>query len=162
MSTLATTLTVICAVGAATAAGTLFDFSTFAMRGLRRLPPSHGVAAMQDINREAPSSALFMAVIFGTGAAFLALGAYAALDLDRAEAPLQLIASTLYLVGVVVLTAVYHVPRNNRLDRVDPNSAAGKAYWATYPREWVRMNHVRRLAPLAAAVLLTVSLANAG
>lgn len=117
---------------------------------------------MQEINREAPSSVLFMAVIFGTGAAFLALGAYAALDLDRAEAPLQLVASVLYLVGVVALTALYHVPRNNRLDRVDPNSAAGKDYWATYLREWVPMNHVRTLAPLAAAVLLTLSLASGG
>jgi uncharacterized membrane protein len=161
MSPLATTLTAICAVGAATAAGTFFDFSTFAMRGLRRLSPSHGAAAMQEINREAPTP-LFMTVLFGTGAAFLALGAYAALNLDQVEAPLQLVASALYLVGVVVLTVAYHVPRNNKLDRLDPNSAAGKAYWATYLREWVRMNHVRTLAPLAAAVLLTVSLASAG
>lgn len=158
MSSFATTLTAICALGAAMAAGTFFDFSTFAIRGLRRLPPSQGAAAMQEINREAPSP-LFMTVLFGTGVAFTALGAYAALDLERDGAPLQLVASALYLVGVVVLTVVYHVPRNNRLDRVDPNSAAGKAYWATYLREWVRMNHVRTIAPLAASALLAVALA---
>ena len=161
MSPLATTLTAICAVGAATAAGTFFDFSTFVMRGLRRLPPSQGAAAMQEINREAPSP-LFMGVLFGTGAAFVALGAYSALDLDRGGAPLQLAAAVLYLVGVVVLTGTYHVPRNNRLERLDPNSAAGKGYWVVYRREWVRMNHVRTVAPLAAAILLTVTLATAG
>lgn len=47
---------------------------------------------------------------------------------------------------------------NNLLDAVDPNSADGIAYWATYVEEWVRMNHVRTIAPLVAAVLLALSL----
>ena len=42
--------------------------------------------------------------------------------------------------------------------RVDPNSAEGMAYWAVYLREWVRMNHVRTVAPLLSAVLLILSL----
>jgi len=50
------------------------------------------------------------------------------------------------------------VPRNNNLDALDPDSAEGIAYWATYLEEWVRMNHVRTIAPLVAATLLTVSL----
>ena len=62
------------------------------------------------------------------------------------------------IVGVVLLTIGYHVPRNDKLDGLDPNSAEGIAYWATYLEEWVRMNHVRTIAPLVTAVLLTVSL----
>ncbi len=60
--------------------------------------------------------------------------------------------------GVVLTTGGYHVPRNNVLDGLEPNSAEGIAYWATYLQEWVRMNHVRTIAPLVAAVLLTLSL----
>ena len=41
---------------------------------------------------------------------------------------------------------------------VGAGTAEGVAYWATYLEEWVRMNHVRTIAPLVAAVLLTLSL----
>lgn len=47
---------------------------------------------------------------------------------------------------------------NNLLDSLDPHSAEGIAYWATYLEQWVRMNHVRTIAPLVSATLLTLSL----
>lgn len=157
MSPFARTLTIICAVGAAMAAGAFFTFSTFTMKGLKRLPPAQGAAAMQSINKEAPTP-LFMLLLFGTGAACLVLGIYAALHLPDSVSVYQLIGCALYIVGVVLVTAVYHVPRNNKLDGLDPNSSEGIAYWATYLKEWVSMNHVRTITPLVAAILLTVSL----
>lgn len=150
-------LTIICAVGAATAGGALFTFSNFTIEGLKRLPPSHGAAAMQAINKQAPTP-LFMLILFGTGAAVVALGVRAVMNLDDPASVYQLVAAALYVVGVVFLTAGYHVPRNDRLDALDPNSAEGIAYWAVYLKEWVRMNHIRTIAPLAAAALLAVSL----
>ncbi len=39
-----------------------------------------------------------------------------------------------------------------------PDSSEGTAYWATCLEEWVRMNHVRAIAPLVAAVLYVLSL----
>jgi uncharacterized membrane protein len=42
-----------------------------------------------------------------------------------------LLFGTLYIVGVVLVTAGYHVPRNNKLNGLDPNSAEEIAYWAT-------------------------------
>jgi uncharacterized membrane protein len=56
------------------------------------------------------------------------------------------------------MTAGYHVPRNNILDGLDPNSTEGIAYWAIYLKEWVQMNHVRTIAPLMSAILFTASL----
>ncbi len=50
------------------------------------------------------------------------------------------------------------VPRNNKLDRLDPDSSEGQRYWEIYGREWTRMNHVRTIAPAVAAVLLAISL----
>ena len=157
MSPFARTITIICAVGAATAAGTFFTFSTFTIEGLKRLPPTQGAAAMQAINKEAPTP-LFMLLLFGTGAACVVLGIHAGLNFEDSASKYQLIACVLYIVGVVFLTVGFHVPRNDTLEGLDPNSADGVAYWATYLKEWVRMNHVRTIAPLVAAVLLTVSL----
>lgn len=150
-------MTILCAIGTATAAGVFFTFSTFAIAGLKRLDPADGAAAMQAINREAPTPA-FMLLLFGTGVACLVLMVYAALHYQAPGAKYQLIACALYLVGVVAMTTGYHVPRNNMLDGFDPNSAEGIAYWAVYLEEWVRLNHVRTVAPLVAAILLTLSL----
>jgi uncharacterized membrane protein len=157
MNLLVPILTILCAVGAATAAGAFFTFSTFTMYGLKRLNPSQGAAAMQAINREAPTP-LFMLLLFGTGAACLVLMVSSALHLDDPASWYRLVACGLYIVGVVLTTIGYHVPRNNVLDGLDPSSAEGIAYWAVYLEEWVRMNHVRTIAPIASAVLLTASL----
>jgi uncharacterized membrane protein len=157
MSLTTRALTIISAVGAATAAGAFLTFSTFTIRGLERLPPSQGAAAMQSINRQAPTPA-FMLVLFGTGVVCLLLGVDSIRHLDEAFAIQRLMASGIYLVGVVGLTIGYHVPRNNLLDSVDPASARGAAFWATYLDEWVRLNHVRTIAPLITAVMLAFSL----
>jgi len=157
MSSFAQTLTILCAVGAGTAAGAFFTFSTFTMAGLKRLTPAQGAAAMQAINKEAPTP-LFMLMLFGTGVACLVLMVNAALHLQAPGSWYRLAAGALYIAGVVLTTVGYHVPRNNVLAGLDPDTAEGVAYWATYLEEWVRMNHVRTIAPLVAAVLLTLSL----
>ena len=59
MTLFAQTMTIVCAVGAGTVAGAFFTFSTFTMNGLKRLAPEQGAAAMQAINKEAPTP-LFM------------------------------------------------------------------------------------------------------
>lgn len=153
MTTLTRVLTAVSAIGAATAAGAFLTFSTFTVAGLKRLPPSDGAAAMQSINREATTPG-FMLVLFGTGLACLALAIASAQDFDAPFVKQRLAASGLYLVGVVGLTIGYHVPRNDRLDGVDPNSAAGVAYWGTYLEQWIPMNHVRTVAPLVTAAVL--------
>ncbi len=157
MSSFAQAMSILCAVGAAAAAGTFFTFSTFTIGGLKRLAPAQGAAAMQAINKEAPTLP-FMLLLFGTGAACLVLMAYSALHLEDPASKYRLVAGGLYLVGVVLLTGLYHVPRNDLLEGLDPSSSEGAAYWAIYLEEWVRMNHVRTIAPFVAAILLTVSL----
>ena len=70
----------------------------------------------------------------------------------------QVAAGVLFLVGVILLTGVYHVPRNDKLDRLDPESSQGQRYWETYRHQWTRMNHVRTIAPAVAAAFLAISL----
>ncbi len=152
-----TALTILCAVGAAAASGAFFTFSNFTMTGLRRLPPAHGAAAMQAINKAALSP-LFMLLLFGTGAACIALMVLSGMCIGEPGSTMRLVAGAIYVVGVVLTTVGYHVPRNNRLDRIDPESSEGAEYWAVYLKEWVSMNHVRSIAPFVSAVMLTVSL----
>jgi uncharacterized membrane protein len=79
-------------------------------------------------------------------------------EIQSSTARYQLAAGVLYLAGVVVTTIAYHVPRNDKLDGFDPDSAEGERYWSVYLKEWVRMNHLRTVAPMASAVLLILSL----
>ena len=150
-------LAIAALVGAGLNAGVFFSFSTFTMSGLKRLAPAAGAAAMQEINREAPKAPL-MSLFFGTAIVSVALIVSEVGNLDQVAARYQVAGGALFLIGVILLTGLYHVPRNNRLDRLDPASSHGERYWEIYLHQWVRMNHVRTVAPLAATVLLALSL----
>ncbi len=157
MSTGMEVLTIVALIGAGLNAGVFFSFSTFTMRGLKRLAPAAGASAMQEINREAPKPPL-MLLMFGTAVLSIALMVNAAQSLDETVSVYHLVAGGLFVVGVVFMTGLYHVPRNNRLDRLDPASSQGTRYWEIYLHQWVRMNHVRTIAPAGTTALLAVSL----
>lgn len=150
-------LAIAALVGTGLNAGVFFSFSTFTMSGLKRLNPAAGAAAMQEINREAPKAPL-MSLFFGTAIVSIALIVSEAGNLDEVAARYQVAAGVLFLVGVILLTGVYHVPRNDKLDRLDPESSQGQRYWETYRHQWTRMNHVRTIAPAVAAAFLAISL----
>ncbi len=150
-------VTIAALVGAGLNAGVFFSYSTFTMGGLKRLAPAAGAAAMQEINREAPKPPL-MVLMFGTAVLTVALAVNAIANMDETASAYHLVAGGVFLVGVIFMTGLYHVPRNNRLDGLDAASSEGTTYWATYLREWVRMNHVRTVAPAVATVLLALSL----
>jgi uncharacterized membrane protein len=147
-------LTVACAVGAGLVGGVYFAFSTFVMRGLRDLPAPAGMAAMQSINRAAPTP-LFVVALVGTAGGCVVLGVLAAARWDDPAAPWTLAGAALH-VASFVLTVAYHVPRNEALGRLDPEGAA-VARWPEYLAAWVPANHVRTAASLAGAVALTVA-----
>ena len=63
-----------------------------------------------------------------------------------------------YLIGTILVTMAFNVPRNNALAAVEPQSADGARLWAGYVTSWTAWNHVRTAAALAAAVLLTLTL----
>jgi uncharacterized membrane protein len=144
------------AVGAGLMGGVFFAFSTFAMAGLRRLPPVQGAAAMQSINVTAITPA-FMTALFGTAALCLGVAVWAVASWDDVRAPWVLAAGALYLIGTIAVTMAANVPRNDRLAALAPEDAT--AVWAEYQRSWTAWNHVRTVSSLAAAALLTVALA---
>lgn len=150
-------LTVVTALGCGLSAGALFAFSSFVMQALRRLPPAQGASAMQSINITAVTP-VFMSALFGTALACVVVAVAGATAWDEAYGRYLVGGGALYVVGTVGLTMAYHVPRNEALARVDPDSADGASYWSRYLGEWTAANHIRTAAGIGAAALLTVAL----
>jgi uncharacterized membrane protein len=150
-------LTLAAAVASGLVGGVFFAFSNFVMEALGRLRPSEGAAAMQSINITVITPA-FMTALFGTGLASLVLIGWGVADLDEPYGGWLIAAGAIYVIGEIATTGGYHVPRNNALARVDPESEEGARVWRTYLVEWTRMNHVRTVAGLAACALFAVAL----
>jgi uncharacterized membrane protein len=150
-------LTLLAALGCAMMAGVFFAFSAFVMKALARLPAQQGIEAMQAINVAAVTFA-FMAALFGTAAACGALAVWALFAWDEGFAPYLLVGSALYLIGTILLTIVYHVPRNEALARVEPHNAEAESHWKRYLSGWTAWNHLRGVTALAAAATLTIAL----
>jgi uncharacterized membrane protein len=146
-------LTVAALTATGLMAGFFFAWSTIGMLGLRRAPDEQGLRVMQEINRAANASTIFLLGFLGTPALCVAVGVSALTNIDHVASAYQLVASALYLVGAFGLTLAYHIPRNNELDRLDPDAPESVASWRHYSTVWTAWNHVRTVAPLASTVL---------
>lgn len=145
------------ALGCGLNAGVFFAFSSFVMTALARLPPAQGIGAMNSINVFAVTP-VFMTALFGTGAACLLLAVSTLFTWQRPGAVYLLMGTLLYLVGTILVTIVFNVPRNNALAAVNPASAEGAHVWINFVGTWTAWNHVRTVAALVAAALLTIGL----
>lgn len=157
MTTLITVATVAATVGTGLVAGLMFAFSVAVLPGLRRLPPERGAAAMRAMNA-AILNPLFALVFLGTAGASLVLVATAPVAAGPAGSGWRLAGGLGYLLGVIAVTFLVNVPRNQALDRADESGAAGAALWADYLRTWTAWNHIRTLAGAAATTVLTLGL----
>lgn len=147
---LLTTLALVLCIGAGTVGGVFFAFSTFVMQALAQLPVAGGVNAMQRINVVVLNPA-FLGVFMGTAGVAAVGAALAVVTAGGASAALVLVAGVVYLLGSFAVTLVFNVPRNERLRRLEIDSAEAAAYWPEYVREWTRWNHVRTAASLLSA-----------
>lgn len=151
-----TIVTLLAALGCALMAGLFFAFSVSVMRGLARIPPAAGIAAMQAINIVILNP-VFGLVFFGTTIASLVLAGFALLAWHQPASAYLLAAGLLYLIGAFGVTVVFNVPRNNALAVVDPASPEGARVWAGYLVTWTAWNQVRTIASLAATAALIVA-----
>ena len=156
MSRLLLTVTAVAAIASAVNGGVFFAFSTFVMDGINRLSPAASIRAMQGINVSAPRPP-FMALFLGTAALSVGLAVTAIVRWSEPWAPWLLAGALLYLVAIV-MTAAFHVPRNNALDLVDPATVDAARTWESYRSAWVLGNHVRTLSPVLAAACYLVAM----
>jgi uncharacterized membrane protein len=150
-------LTLVTALACGLVAGFFFAFSTTVMKALTRVPEPQGLGAMQAINVVVINPVVMFA-LFGTGVACAVLVVAAFVEWGEAYAVYLLLGGLLYIAGVVVLTIAYHVPRNDAMAALDPEDATSAGHWTRYARTWTAWNHVRTIAPLASATLLTIGL----
>jgi uncharacterized membrane protein len=151
------TVTLISSLGCGLIGGAFFAFSTFVMKALGRLQPAQGIAAMQSINIVVINPR-FMLPFLGTAAMCVFLAVASLRAWHRPGSAYLLAGSLLYLIGTLLVTIVFHIPRNNALAVVDPASADGARFWAGYLTSWTAWNHVRAAAALAAAAALSLAL----
>ncbi|MEA5451056.1 anthrone oxygenase family protein [Leptolyngbya sp. CCNP1308] len=151
------TLKLCTALGCGLVAGAFFAFSTFVMQALGQQPPAQGIATMQSINITVINP-WFMGVLFGTAVGCLGLVVFSLTKGNQPGAKYLLLGSLLYLLGTILVTIAFNVPLNDALAAVNPASAEGATLWAKYLTNWTLWNHLRTVAALAAAALLTLSL----
>ena len=150
-------LTFLSALGSGLMAGFLFAFSVCIMKALSRLPPAQGIRAMQMIN-VVVLNPVFLSVFVGTAAACVLLGVSSLLTWHQPDALYRLIGSVLYLVGTMIVTIAFNIPRNEALATVAADSPDGAKRWQQFLREWTIWNHVRTVAALLAAGMFTIAL----
>ncbi len=150
-------LTLFAATGSGLMAGIFFAFSVFVMAALNRLPPAQGIAAMQFINVTILNP-LFLLTFMGTAGASVVLAVSAFRRWGEPGAVWLMAGSVLYLVGSILITSMFNVPRNDALAALDPNSANAATQWAHYVSEWTAWNHVRTVMTLAAMLSFIVAM----
>jgi uncharacterized membrane protein len=149
-------IALLSALGCGLMAGFFFAFSTVIMKALGKVPPAQGVMAMQTIN-VVVINPLFLAPFLGTAASCVFMIVAALRGGHDPRASYWLAAGAFYLVGTLLVTMVFNVPRNNALAAVAPDTSEAARLWATYLTTWTMWNHVRTIAALAAAVLFTLA-----
>jgi uncharacterized membrane protein len=150
-------VTVLTAVGCGLMGGILFAFSNFVMQALSLQPAASGIRTMQEINIQIVNP-LFLTIFIGTPVAAAFLTALAMRSFSQPGARLLLIGSVLYLVGTLAVTVAFNIPLNNQLAIQDPMSVDASGQWIQYVAKWIRWNHVRTIASLTAAALLTLAI----
>jgi uncharacterized membrane protein len=151
-------LTLLAALGCGLMGGVFFAFSAFVMKALARLPSGEGIAAMQSIN-VVVLNPWFMTVFFGTAAACVFALISSLLRWHESGTAYLFVGGVLYLVGTLLVTIVFNVPRNEALAAVAPTDPNGASLWAGYVASWTAWNHVRTAAALAAAASFSIALA---
>jgi uncharacterized membrane protein len=147
-------LTLAAALGSGLIGGFFFAFSSTVMRALGMQPAPRGIAAMQAIN-VVVLNPWFLTAFMGTAALGLALAIIGALRWSDPRATSWVVGGSLYFFGTFVVTMRCNVPRNNVLAALDGAGPQAEQYWQDYLLTWTRWNHVRTVAALLAAALLT-------
>ena len=153
-------LTSLAAIASAAAAGMMYVFSTFVMRGLDRTGPVDAITAMRGINVDANSNGPFLLAYFGATLLAVAVGVVAVVQI-RQPGSGWLLAGAIFGVLGALITMAFNVPLNNHLDTVDPAAlslADAAREWAAYLSTWTAWNHVRTVTSVIASALMLIGL----
>ena len=134
----------------------MFAFSTFIMAGLKRLPDTDGIRAMQSINKTVYTP-WFMGPFFGTALLSAVSVVLGILNTQSTWSIAMIVAGLMFALGAFGVTAVGNVPMNTKLHGMNADDPAAAAYWQRYLVVWTRWNHVRVLASVGSVLLFVES-----
>jgi uncharacterized membrane protein len=140
-------------------AGVYFAFSGFIMRAFGNIDTTQSIAAMNSINTIILSST-FMPLFFGSTIISVLLMIAAFIHWGEAGTDLMLMAGAIYFVGMFLCTALFNVPLNNSLAKLEPDSANANKVWSRYLKTWTKWNHLRTVCSLVTCVLCVWILTN--
>lgn len=143
----------------AMAAGVIFIFSNTVMPALATLKESEGIIIMNEINTIIVNP-LFLLVFFGgLISAYPTYTMWMNAEYCDAARYYAVAATLVFFFGNFMVTGTQNVPMNNHLQKVDPMSDEGAAYWRnTYLTSWVAWNTARGIFATLAAFLGALSL----
>ncbi|MFK8052449.1 MAG: DUF1772 domain-containing protein [Woeseiaceae bacterium] len=136
--------------------GVFSAFSEFVMSGLSRSAPAAGIESMQHINRTVLKTQ-FVIGIFVIGIFSVLFAAYSLTVFSGPALITILLAASIYLLAVFLMTLLGHVPMNNKLDALEHTSREAERYWAHYARVWTKLNHARYIGCVLTAGLYTTA-----
>ena len=129
-------------------AGVFLAFSDFVIKSLCASSPASGIEAM---HRKVYGS-VFLTLLIGMALTSVALGLYASVHMTRPAAAWIIAGCALYAIGVFIVTMVFNVPMNQRLDTMNHENTETTSYWTVYASSWTLWNHVRTIASAGSAV----------
>ncbi len=147
-------------VCSAASGGVAYAFGTSVVPGLDRTDPVTAVTAMGGIITEARSNPAFLLLMAATAVLALVVGVLAARRLRQPGGTILLAGAGFTLLAGIV-TLVFNVPLNNRLNANDLSSltpADAAREWRAYIEPWLVWNAVRCVAGLVGAALFAVGL----
>jgi uncharacterized membrane protein len=147
-------------VCSAASGGLAYAFGTLVVPGLDRTDPVTAVTAMGGIITEARSNPAFVLLLGATSVLTFVVAVVAARRLRQPGGATLLAGAGITLI-VGVVTMVFNVPLNSRLNATDlssltPDDAARE--WQAFVEPWLVWNAVRCAAGLLGAVVLGVGL----
>jgi uncharacterized membrane protein len=146
----------IAVIASALVGGVFLTFSDFVMKSLAAAAPAGGIESMQIINRKVFKT-VFMVLLLGMSALSPFFIWYALARLDGAVEGWVLAGGVMYFAGVFLVSMVFNVPMNERLDALDHTGSEADAYWREYVPRWSFWNYVRAIAGTGSAVCFLVA-----
>ena len=137
-------------------AGVFLTFSDLVMKSLAAPRPAGGIECMQVINRKVFKT-VFMVLLLGMSALAPLLVGYAYFYVSGPASSWVIAGGAIYLVGVLLVTLIFNVPMNQRLDALDFSGSEVASYWKTYVPNWSFWNHVRTISSGASAICYLVA-----
>lgn len=147
----------ISVIASSLVAGLFLTFSDFVMRSLALAKSGAGIEVMQIINREIGKS-ISIFLLWGMVALSVILVGYAYFFITGPVATWVISGGIFYFVGVLIVSYLFNIPMNEKLDAMQITAPESVLYWnESYVNRWVFWNYIRAISAGSAAICFLVA-----